>query len=160
MPGPVTAPPAWTGASLSREFGISRRTLRHYVEQGLLAPADFRGGATTYDREHWIRLHAIRVLRGRNMGVSQIRRTLANRTLDDLERAYAPAAVAALDSPGPTAPSGPDVAAEEGPLPGAAWCRIPLVPGLELHVRADTTALVRRLAGEIHRRYAAVGDGG
>ncbi|WP_437669111.1 hypothetical protein [Sorangium sp. So ce131] len=35
------------------------------------------------------------------------------------------------------------------------WDHVVLLPGLELHVRGDATAVVRRLATEIHARYGA-----
>lgn len=37
--------------------------------------------------------------------------------------------------------------------PAERWERVVLVPGLELHVRADAGELLRRLAEEIHTRY-------
>ncbi|MGK3991341.1 MerR family transcriptional regulator [Sorangium sp. So ce136] len=44
------------------------------------------------------------------------------------------------------------------PLPGGLerWERLALLPGLELHLRSDATAVVRRIAAEIHARYGAL----
>ncbi|WP_437511906.1 MerR family transcriptional regulator [Sorangium sp. So ce1099] len=44
------------------------------------------------------------------------------------------------------------------PLPGGLerWDRLALLPGLELHLRSDATAVVRRIAAEIHARYGAL----
>ncbi len=58
----------------------------------------------------------------------------------------------------PAAPASQESSAE---LLGARWSRVGLLPGLELHVRGDASAFVRRIAAEIHARYASapVGEG-
>jgi DNA-binding transcriptional MerR regulator len=55
--------------------GIEARTIRSYIERGLLAGAQARGRAATYSKEHLSKLRVIKSLRRArpNIGLSEIR---------------------------------------------------------------------------------------
>lgn len=57
----------FTIAELAREFGVTQRTIRHYEEQGLLAPAR-EGMQRVYDKRDRTRLKL--ALRGKRLGLS------------------------------------------------------------------------------------------
>lgn len=65
---------------------------------------------------------------------------------------------AAVSSPDDSTISSPPPAPQLSQLPeliGTSWEHATLLPGLELHLRADATPLVRRIAAEIVAQYAA-----
>jgi DNA-binding transcriptional MerR regulator len=57
----------WTISRLAEEHGVTLRTIRHYEDVGLLAPAR-RGSQRLYDARQRIRLQL--VLRGKRLGFS------------------------------------------------------------------------------------------
>jgi DNA-binding transcriptional MerR regulator len=54
---------SYTLNDLAEATGIEARTIRSYIERGLLPSADARGRGATYSAEHLLRLRAIQVLR-------------------------------------------------------------------------------------------------
>src|SRR5262245_39234245 len=89
--------------------GISRRTVRYYVQEGLLPAPLGVGRGNHYGREHLDRLLQLKALQETGRSLDEIRELLGQRT---------PMAV-----PSPALP-----------LPRTAWRRIEVAPGLELHV--------------------------
>jgi len=107
-------------AELANAVGMSPRTVRLYVKQGMLPAPVFRGWATTYSEECLVRLRAIRRLRKEErLGLDEVRRRVAKSSLAEL-------AALAGEPPRPPAPaSAPAVApasapAGAAPPPGAA----------------------------------------
>jgi len=45
---------------LASRAGVSPRTVRYYIQRGILPPAEFRGPDTAYDERH---LHALRAIK-------------------------------------------------------------------------------------------------
>jgi DNA-binding transcriptional MerR regulator len=66
---------------LSDAAGVTPRTVRYYVQQGLLPSPGTRGPGTRYDRAHLDRLQLIRRLQREHLPLAEIRRRLE--TLDD-----------------------------------------------------------------------------
>jgi DNA-binding transcriptional MerR regulator len=60
--------------------GVSARTIRYYVQQGLLPSPGTRGPKTRYERGLLDRLRPIKVLQRQHLPVSEIRRTLEGST--------------------------------------------------------------------------------
>jgi len=94
--------------------GVSRRTVRYYVQEGLL-PAPFGVG------------------RGRHYGQAHLDRLLevkaqqeAGLSLDDIRSRRTPQPGGGKPSPRPPQP-----------LPRSTWRRLELAPGVELHVAHD-----------------------
>ncbi|MBT9556168.1 MAG: MerR family transcriptional regulator [Myxococcales bacterium] len=110
--------------------GVTRRTIRFYIQRGLVRAPHGTGRGKHYDREHLQRLIEVRS------------RQEAGESLDAI------AALSATSSPDQTMPwPAPAVPPGVPPLP-EAWLRLPVVPGLELHAQAgrlDVTTL-RRIA--------------
>jgi DNA-binding transcriptional MerR regulator len=112
--GTKTAEPyRYTMADLEAETGLSARTIRFYIAQGLLPAARGRGVGATYGPSHLLRLKAIGLLKNDNTPLDQIRQRLQD--MHDAELA------AMLEVE--TAP------------PEDRWRRVHLHPDLELHVR-------------------------
>ncbi len=66
---------------LSAAAGVTPRTIRYYVQQGLLPSPGTRGPGTRYDRTHLDRLQLIRRLQRQHLPLAEIRKRLE--VLDD-----------------------------------------------------------------------------
>jgi len=99
--------------------GVTRRTVRYYVQEGLLQPPLGRGRGRHYGPEHLKALIRLRTLQEQGLTLAAIRVRQ--------ESGGAPAAEAAarVAEPRPLA----DTA-----LGRSAWTRVEILPGLELHV--------------------------
>ncbi|MEZ4298305.1 MAG: MerR family transcriptional regulator [Polyangiaceae bacterium] len=174
--------PTYKLEELAALAGVSARTVRYYVQRGLLPAPEFRGKDTAYGREHLLRLHAVKRLQEAHLALDEIQVRLANATIRELE---ALASDGALPSPrGPFDPL-PDSATDkkgqhpyrssgrteprtesppltapwaftEGPAPTAQVYR--LAPGVELWVRSGLDAASRALVREILTRYSTDND--
>ncbi len=157
---------------LCQQSGVTARTVRYYVQQGLL-PSPGLGAGARDGAGHLARLRLIRRLQAEHLPLAEIRRRLE--TLDDgavqalVDASPTPAGApvnAAVDyvravlggsSPNAPAASPPSVPSVQSPSrrPGAAprpaaaeraqWERIALTPDIEVHVR-------RPLSREDNRR--------
>jgi DNA-binding transcriptional MerR regulator len=125
-----------------------------YLQRGVLPPPPFMGSATRYQRQHLVRLLAIRRLRvDENLTLDAIRTRLAALSSEELE------ALATANLPaGPLSDVLGKVAAPPAPVTPARrsisphlprWVRIELALGLELHVRSDASVEVTDLARRI-----------
>ena len=70
---------------LARASGMSVRTVRYYVQRGLLPAAAFRGKDTAYDHGHLVRLRAIRRLQEAFFPLDAIAVELDGRTAHEIE---------------------------------------------------------------------------
>ncbi|MFN8592883.1 MAG: MerR family transcriptional regulator [Thermomicrobiales bacterium] len=112
--GTLSAEPyRYTIADLERETGISPRTIRYYITEGLLPAARGRGVGATYGPGHLLRLKMIARLKDDHLPLDEIRERLSGLRESDL------AAMLQVE----TAP------------PEDRWRRVMLHPDLELHVR-------------------------
>ncbi len=135
---------------LATAAGVAARTIRYYVQRGLLPAPEFRGKDTAYGREHLLRLQAIRRLQALHLPLGEIQARLSALTL---------AGLAELASgTDPSKPRrGARVAPVAAPVPvmGERWERVILTPGLELHLRADAGPHARALALAIQRAHGS-----
>ena len=94
--------------------GVSRRTVRFYVQEGLLPAPLGVGRGSHYDRTHLERLLAVKAEQEAGRSLDEIR---AGRrpSRADLGHAAAPAVS----------------------IPRGVWRRLDLAPGVELHVASD-----------------------
>jgi DNA-binding transcriptional MerR regulator len=148
--------PDWSIGELARLAEVTPRTIRYYVELGLLPPPEGLGRSAGYQQEHLDRLLVIKRLQASRLSLDEIRDELAT---------LAPAATARLVSEASTPQSDTSSAAEylaglrrtpthhEAPaglafnaVPtanlarsdayvGEQWTRIPLSEDIELHVK-------------------------
>jgi DNA-binding transcriptional MerR regulator len=145
---------------LAGEAGVAPRTVRYYVQRGLLPAPEFRGKDTSYGREHLARLRAIKVLQQGHLPLEEIQARLAGAGLDEIERIAAGAPTRALEArcaaPEEAAASSPPAAAPRG----ARWERVEIADGVELHVRTDAPESSRRIALDIESRYTTLAPKG
>ena len=143
----------WKLTELAEAAGVSPRTVRYYVQRGLLPAPPFKGPDTVYGEEHLVRLKAIRVLQARFLPLDAIQVELTRLGPDEL-KALADAEPTSLASEAvPAAPSRPGPVKDEAPAnpsaPVTSWRRWELAPGLELHLAdtadAKTRALMERV---------------
>ncbi len=92
--------------------GVTRRTVRFYVQEGLLQPPEGLGRGRHYGPDHLSRLLRVRSMQELGLSLPEIRRALA-------EEGKAPAEAA------PEVPPAPE---------RQTWIRLTLLPGVELHV--------------------------
>jgi DNA-binding transcriptional MerR regulator len=140
---------------LAREAQVAPRTVRYYVQRGLLPAPDFRGKDTTYGPDHLIRLLAIKRLQQAHLPLDEIQVRVASASRDELER-LAKSDVVAVALPQPPMPSHPyrrTPSFPPAPLRSESWERIVLAPGLELHVRTDASSDALRIAQQIQSTY-------
>ena len=157
---------------LARRAGTSARTVRYYVQRGLLPAPDFKGKDTAYGREHLSRLRAIRRLQDRFLPLDAIQAELERRSPREIEELIArkDAVPRPVDTivypphqhpyrfPGANEPLVPRV---EAPRRGESMTRFTLAPGLELTLSedadTDTAALADELVRWVSRRNGAGG---
>nr|WP_187345242.1 helix-turn-helix domain-containing protein [Cystobacter ferrugineus] len=143
----------WKLSELAEAVGVTPRTVRYYVQRGLLPAPPFKGPDTVYGEEHLLRLKAIRVLQARFLPLDAIQVELARLTpealqaLAEAEPSAPPAASPSVPSPaGPgPAPASPPESASPSAAP-TSWRRWELAPGLELHLADTADAKTRALA--------------
>ncbi|HEU4565317.1 MAG TPA: MerR family transcriptional regulator [Gemmatimonadaceae bacterium] len=152
-------------AELADLADVSPRTVRYYIQQGLLPSPGARGPGARYDRAHLDRLRLIRRLQREHLPLAEIRRRLEEldaesvRALAEAPASYRPGS-SALEYvqrllAGEARPSGvaparslratlqaqQDATRVAPPAPPQAvpdrsqWERITLAPDVELHVR-------------------------
>jgi DNA-binding transcriptional MerR regulator len=100
-------------ADLERETGLTPRTIRFYIKEGLIPGAKGRGVGATYGPAHLLRLKAVNLLKEDHLPLEEIKQRL------DAMRDSELAAMLEVK----TAP------------PEDRWRRILLHPDLELHIR-------------------------
>lgn len=151
-------PSRWKLDELAQRAGVSPRTVRYYVQRGLVPAPEFRGPDTAYTEEHLTRLRAIRALQERHLPLDAIESALAGRTTADIARIASGEALpegvgAAVTGATPAAAHDHERASstEEGP---ARWLRYALAPGVELHVDESAGEEARALADALRREAA------
>lgn len=137
-------PPTLSFDELVNGTDVSRRTLRRWTHAGVLAPPELRGPATRYPAGHRERLLAAVKLREQHLSLEEIRQRL---------EAQAPTPDLRVTTPSPAPEVAPTTTASVAGFAGEAWERVVLIPGLELHLSTNGSALLRRLAQEIVERY-------
>lgn len=133
--------------------GVTPRTVRYYLAQGLLPATGQSGPGSKYDSGYLARLRLIRRLQGEHLPLAEIRRRLE--TLDETEirdlagnGTPAPPIDSALDylrsvlgvGEGPIPPHAlakapPPAEPAPQPVERSQWERIVLAPDIELHIR-------------------------
>jgi len=124
---------------LAERAGVSPRTVRYYIQRGVLPAPEFKGPDTAYDERHLHALRAIKRLQEAYWPLEAIASALANKSEAELRKiahGELPQLATAPEEPKkPTPkPSEPKLASKRGE-------RITLAPGIELWVEdgADRT---------------------
>jgi DNA-binding transcriptional MerR regulator len=120
----------YTIEDLCQLTGYSRRTIRYYVQEGILEPPAGRGRGGFYFDSNLERLRQIRTLQGQGLKLSQIQVLLS----------------------GGERP-------EPFPL-REAWLRYPVCEGVEIHVRRDAEEREGKAVAEVVRVARSILKGG
>jgi DNA-binding transcriptional MerR regulator len=143
---------------LARAADVAARTVRYYVQRGLLPAPAFRGKDTAYGPEHLLRLRAVKRLQQAHLPLDAIQSRLADATPKELEE-IASSEVIELELPPPAPTRGPKPKPRPAlPPAGEAWERVTLAPGLELFVKGDASPATKRIAREILESYLTDSD--
>lgn len=139
-------------AELAAKVGVTARTVRYWTAERVLPAPEFRGAATRYTRQHLVCVAAIRWLQERpRMSLPTIRQHLKGMAAEEVERlavAFLPelarqvTATTEASKPAGGAVSGGD----------DAWHRLPVLPGLEVHVHGTASSEVKVLARQMVER--------
>lgn len=153
--------------------GVTPRTVRYYVAEGLLPAPGGAGRHRTYTEEHLLRLEAIRRLKESYLPLAEIRERLEGLDEEGLRKiAESPPeaqnsalsyvnSVLAASAPRAARP-GP-VASSALPRPGTTWQRVELAPGVELSFRPSSSPererAIERFIREARRALAGLPPG-
>jgi DNA-binding transcriptional MerR regulator len=129
---------------VAKAAGVSARTVRYYVQRGLLPAPTFRGKDSSYGREHLARLKAIRRLQDAFLPLDAIQAELARRSLAEIERLAdgRDAFVRPITLPPPPQPR------VQVPVTRTTR-RTTLAPGLDLELADDASSEARALHDRI-----------
>jgi len=141
---------ALTISNLAKRTGVSTRTIRYYVSEGLLPAPRLRGRYAEYGAGHLHRLRLITRMKDEFLPLREIRDRIAHLTepevLDYLERES--------ESNRPTKLT-PDPIADSADA-GSTWIRYRLEEGIELSVQTDLPPwrerMVLRIVADLRRQ--------
>jgi DNA-binding transcriptional MerR regulator len=153
--------PTYDLQELCTEAGVTPRTVRYYIQQGLLPAPESQGPSTRYGQGHLDRLRLIRDLQAEHQPLAVIRQRLESLGDDDVRRlvkslsSQKPAPSSAVDYVrsvlGESPPryamrqAAPATSMPQPSTPGRAqWERLALAPDVELHVRRPLTREINR----------------
>lgn len=161
----------WSLRELAQLSGVAGRTIRLYLQRGVLPRPRFMGPATRYQSEHLVWLLAIRRLRTvERLPLSAIGSRLRALTPADLKifatenlpagkiadvLGIQPAPLAQFTLPAGHALPPREESSALSSLQVPQWGRIELALGLELHVRDDASARVIDLARRLRELCAS-----
>jgi DNA-binding transcriptional MerR regulator len=146
---------------LSDRAGVTPRTVRYYIQQGLLRSPGTPGPGARYDAGHLDRLRLIRRLQREHLPLSEIRRRLESigdeevrRLLEEPVSSARSSAVDYVRSVLREPPLMLAAAMAAPPEPSAAtdrsqWDRIILAPDLELHVRRPLSRVQNKMVEKL-----------
>jgi DNA-binding transcriptional MerR regulator len=170
--------PTYKLEELAAEAGVSPRTVRYYVQRGLLPAPEFRGKDTAYGQEHLLRLLAVKQLQQAHMPLDEIQVRLGSATLAEVEKIARSGATVHVRMPfdeprdsgsgkkgrhpyrspawdAPDREPHDTTAPDTLPADPAATAHVyRLAPGVELWVRSGVDAASRALVREILNRYS------
>jgi DNA-binding transcriptional MerR regulator len=150
---------------LAEKAGVSVRTIRFYIDEGLLAAPPVKGRYTVYSDEYVDRLEMIRRLKDMFLPLKEIRERVTSLSWSEVKLALkqntrqekrlqiSEQSGSALNYisellSAPTAPSRL-VAPPAASAQPEAWERLTLAPGIELHIRSDASSANQRLAHQV-----------
>lgn len=138
---------------LAREGGTSPRTVRYYVQRGLLPAPAFKGKDTGYAREHLVRLRAIKRLQEAYFPLDAIAAELASRSLADIERIADGRLVPTSPNPGFASPTAAHSSSSDREVELVVTeirtTRFTIAPGVAITLDDDAPVESRRLAMDL-----------
>jgi len=76
-------------SELAEKSGVTVRTIRYYIQQGLLPQPDTRGRYSIYDEDYLSRLELIQRLKDAFLPLKEIKRRIENLTNEEIKRLLA-----------------------------------------------------------------------
>lgn len=160
----------YTIQELSELTGFSRRTIRYYIQEGLLKPPAGRGRGGYYYDSHLNALSKIRQLQNQGLKLATISSILKEAVTETLEKVIVPSRDMAWDGDDVDetmfAEESEDVRFKQQSLPVAArppqppsrqvWIRYPIADGAALHVRRDIDINQRKKIDQLIRLADAI----
>jgi len=73
-------------SELAERAGVSVRTIRFYISEGLLPPPQARGRYSVYDEQYLTRIELIKRLKGAYLPLKEIRRMVESLSREEIER--------------------------------------------------------------------------
>lgn len=145
---------------LADRAGVSIRTVRYYIQQGLLPRPEARGPGAHYTEEHLDRLLLIKRLQKEHLPLAEIRRAIdSGATESAAPRSARDYVRAVLGKPSLNRVEEPDVAysmpQESFNSARSQWERVTLAPDIELHIRRP---LSRAMNKNVERLLDAARD--
>jgi DNA-binding transcriptional MerR regulator len=144
-----------TLTQLAERAGVTPRTIRYYIQIGLLPAPGASGPGAHYDAGYVDRVREIKRLQRAHLPLAEIRKRLVD--VEDAgvrEQAapYPPAPAMAMREPNFAVRSDDRMDLETPPPPSRSqWDRIALGPDIELHVRRPLSRNTNRILEEIVR---------
>ena len=121
---------------LADRAGVSVRTVRYYIQQGLLSGPEARGPGAHYTDEHLDRILLIKRLQKEHLPLAEIRRAIESGAAESAAprtaRDYVRAVLGRVVEEPPVTYSQPP---EDPVTTRSQWERITLAPDIELHIR-------------------------
>jgi DNA-binding transcriptional MerR regulator len=158
-------------AQLCDAADVTPRTVRYYIQQGLLPAPETRGPGPHYHDGHVARLRLIRRLQQEHLPLGEIRQRLERLTDNDVDGLLRAAPAKTRETPalsyirgvlageGPRALSAAAVKLSESPATfqdvvrtqttRSTWERISLTPDIELHIRRPLARRESRLVDRL-----------
>ncbi len=159
----------YTLSELCEHTGVSERTVRYYVSQGLL-PSPGAGRGARWSHEHLQRLRLVLQLKERHLPLAEIRRRLEAMSAAEVSallgssRAEEPASSASDYVQQVLAGMRPS-SREQAPSPERSsspvrttWERLQLAPDVELHIRRPLSRQQDRLVRRLLRAAQTIFD--
>lgn len=141
---------------LAKAAGTSARTVRYYVQRGLLPPPVFKGKDSAYGRDHLVRLQAIKKLQGDYLPLDAIAAELEGKATEDIE-AIAKSAPRPVPSPDVRPPQ--QIVVTTPLVRADSWRRHEIARGLEIHLADDASTETKTLAEKILKLMSSLQEG-
>jgi DNA-binding transcriptional MerR regulator len=145
-----------TLTQLAERAEVTPRTIRYYIQIGLLRPPGSAGPGAHYDESYVARIRQIKRLQRAHLPLAEIRKRLLDEEdagIGDQAGPHLPAPAMAMAMREPTfAVREDDRTDRETPLPPLSrsqWERIGLSPDIELHVQRPLSRRTNRILEEI-----------
>lgn len=156
---PRDEPAGYSIQQMAEKAGVSVRTIRFYIDEGLLSAPPVKGRYTIYNDEYLDRLELIRRLKDSFLPLKEIRDRMASLSWAEVKQALAQSSQAAPQQVSErresalnyinnllSAPPSRSKLQQAVSTQPEAWERLNLAPGIELHIRADASPANQRQA--------------
>ena len=136
--------------ALADRAGVSIRTVRYYIQQGLIPKPEARGPGAHYTEEHLHRLLLIKRLQKEHLPLAEIRRAIESGAAESASpvsaRDYINTVLQRSTTQLAEASATPTYSAtpEDRVATRSQWERITLAPDIELHIRRPLSRIANR----------------